>query len=165
MDDLAQTRNRLQHLMVFLCSLWASLEKIYGAGAGAMTAKASKQFGSELASGRGVEDDLLKALKEVNLALGRAGMAWKIEPWKKAEQGDFIFLEGQKARINLVFRDCMIRNCLLHCGRAPEDAPCRMAHGIYAGAFERLTGGKVELTVIHAGENACLKELTWEKLG
>jgi predicted hydrocarbon binding protein len=165
MDDLVQTRSRLQHLMVFLCSLWASLEKIYGAGAGIMTARASKQFGSELVSGREVENDLLKALREVNSALGQAGIVWKIEPWKKSEQGDFIFLEGDKARINLVFRDCMIRNCLLHCGHEPDEAPCRMAHGIYAGAFERLSGGKVELAVIHAGENACLKELTWEKLG
>jgi predicted hydrocarbon binding protein len=165
MDDLAHTRKRLQHLMVFLCSLWASMEKIYGASAGVMTTAAGKQLGSGLVTNRTQvpEGDILAALEEVKLALSEAGLVWKIEPWKKEEQGDFIFLEGDRARIKLVFRDCILRSCLLYCGRAQDEALCQMAHGYFAGAFEQLSGGKVELAVVHAGENACLKELTWEK--
>ena len=151
--------------MVFLCSVWAAVEKIYGASAGVMTTRAGKQLGSGFVSNREkvAEGDLLAALEEVSSALAEAGLIWKIEPWKKQEQGDFVFLEGDKARIKLVFRDCMVRSCLFHSGHHQNEALCQMAHGYFTGAVEQLSGGKVNLAVIHAGENACLKELTWEK--
>ena len=38
-----------------------------------------------------------------------------------------------------------------------------MAHGVFAGAMENIMlGTKVELDIIHAGPNGCLKEMVWE---
>jgi hypothetical protein len=39
-----------------------------------------------------------------------------------------------------------------------------MAHGVFAGAMERvMPGNSVDLQIIHAGPNACLKEMVWKE--
>jgi hypothetical protein len=39
-----------------------------------------------------------------------------------------------------------------------------MAHGVFAGALEKiLNGKKATLEILHAGPNACLKELILEE--
>jgi hypothetical protein len=34
-----------------------------------------------------------------------------------------------------------------------------MNHGLFCGYVQKITGKRAELDIIHAGENACLKEL------
>ncbi len=165
MDDLAYKRLRLQHLMVFMGSVSDATEKVFGVSAGIMNARVARQLGARAVEGREKvpAGDLMAALEEVNLALDDIGLMWRIEPWKKQEQSDFMVRVGGKTRLKVVFRDCLIRDSLFHYGHPLGEALCQMAHGYYAGAVEGIAGGRVDLLLLHAGENACLKELTWEE--
>lgn len=165
MDDLAKKRLRLQHLMVFLGSVCDATEKVFGTSAGIMNARAARQLGARSVADREKVEagDLMAALEKVNLALSDIGLMWRVEPWKKQGQRDFVVGDGEKTRLKVVFRDCLVRDSLFHYGHPQGEAFCQMAHGYYAGAVEGIAGGRVEVLLVHAGENACLKELTWEE--
>jgi hypothetical protein len=165
MDDTAQKRLRLQHLMVFLGSVSDATEKVFGSSAGLMNARAAKQLGVRAVAGRAkvAAGDLVAAVVEADSALADIGLMWRVEPWKKQGQRDFLFKEGGKTRLKVVFRDCLVRDSLFHYGHPQGEALCQMAHGYYAGLVEGIAGSRVELLLVHAGENACLKELTWEE--
>ena len=48
-------------------------------------------------------------------------------------------------------------------GHEQKQSLCYMAHGVFAGAMESIMPGtKVELDIVHAGPNGCLKEMVWE---
>jgi hypothetical protein len=40
-----------------------------------------------------------------------------------------------------------------------------MNHGLFCGFLQKITGKRADLNIIHAGENACIKELTLEPIG
>ncbi len=56
----------------------------------------------------------------------------------------------------------MIRNILYTFAHEQKGALCYMNHGFFEGALEAITGMKVSLEPIHAGENACIKDLVLE---
>ena len=57
----------------------------------------------------------------------------------------------------------MVRNALFRYAHEQKQSLCYMAHGVFAGAMEKVMPGfSVDLEIDHAGPNACLKRMTWE---
>ena len=66
--------------------------------------------------------------------------------------------------MRLVFRTCMVRNALNRYAHEQKQLLCYMSHGVFAGAMEQIMPNtSVKLEIVHAGPNACLKEMIWEE--
>lgn len=154
--------DHLQGLMVFLASTANGLEEVLGRGAGSVTYRAGRQTGLKREVKRTEHDDLLKALDLVWEEMCDIGMRWAFEPYKRSDQGELVSVEDGKTKLNLVFRNCMVRCALFRYGHPQRLSLCLMNHGLFCGLLEKIYGKRANLEIIHAGENACLKVLTVE---
>jgi predicted hydrocarbon binding protein len=146
--SVAESKDELQGLLVVMASLAHGLEQVLGRGAETVTFRAGKTVG--LRSGAGEqESDLLAALAKVGEALKASGIEWPFEVWKPASAASFIYEKNGKQAVKLVFRY----------GHEQKQSLCMMNHGFFCGYVQKFTGKRAELEILHAGENACLKEL------
>lgn len=155
---LEQKRGELHGLMVFTGSLAYGLEQMLGRGASSVNFRAGKNVGSK---GTNPEktDDLLRACDIVRDELAKRGVNWEIKPWKPASESNYVYeVDGQKA-IKLSFHNCMVRCALFRFSHEQKLSMCQMEMGLLCGMIEKITGKRSMLKVLHAGENACLKEL------
>jgi len=153
----------IQGLMVFLASMANGLEDILGRGAGAITYRAGRTSGRKTEIETGQREDLLEALDGVWDEMCRLGMRWHFAPYQPAGQDALIVEEDGKRKLHLVFDNCQVRCALFHHGHPQKLSLCLMNHGLFCGLVERIHGGRANLDVLHAGENACLKVLTVER--
>jgi len=151
--------------MVFLASVAHGLEEVLGRGAGPVTFRAGRQIGLKAPVEEREENDLLKALKLVWEDMYRAGIRWDFEPYKRHGQPTTVVEEDGKQKVELAFRNCMVRCSLFRYSHPQRLSLCLTNHGVFCGLVEQVYGGRASLDVIHAGENACLKVLTVEKRG
>jgi len=154
---------RVQGLMVFLASIAKGLEEVLGRGAGAITYRSGRTTGRETEIDGAQEPDLLRALDRVWDEMCRLGMRWHFVPYQPAGQGSMIEQESGKAKLHLVFDNCMVRCSLFRYGHPQKLSLCLMNHGLFCGLLEKVHGGQANLDILHAGENACYKVLTVEK--
>ena len=154
----SETKDELQGLLVVMASLSHGLEQVLGRGADTVTFRAGKTVG--LKSNFGAqESDLLTALVRVGEALKASGVEWPFEAWKPAGAASFVYDKDGKQAVKLVFRNCMVRCALFRYGHEQKQSLCMMNHGLFCGYVQKITGKRAELDILHAGENACLKEL------
>jgi predicted hydrocarbon binding protein len=154
----SETRDELHGLLVVMASLSHGLEQVLGRGADTVTFRAGKTVG--LKSGAGAQEgDILKALGKVGEALKASGVEWPFEAWKPASAPSFVYEKDGKQAVKLVFRNCMVRCALFRYGHEQTQSLCMMNHGLFCGYVQKITGKRAELGILHAGENACLKEL------
>lgn len=154
-----EIREELQGLMVFMASLSHGLEEVLGRGAAPITFRAGRTIGLKAEVGT-KEPDIPKALTLVRQELLKRGINWEFELWKpKAASSPFYDKDGKQAA-KLVFRNCMVRCSLFRYSHEQKTSLCLMNHGLFCGFLQNITGKRVELDIIHAGENACIKELT-----
>jgi predicted hydrocarbon binding protein len=152
----------LQGLMVFLASTANGLEEVLGRGAGSVTYRAGRQSGLKREVKATETGDLLKALDLVWDEMCDIGMRWKFEPYRRQADGSFVTVEDGKQKMQLVFRNCMVRCALFRYGHPQRLSLCLMNHGLFCGLLEKIYGKRANLDIVHAGENACLKVLTVE---
>ncbi len=152
-----------QGLMVFLASASHGLEELLGRGAPSITFRAGRTKGLEVEVQRKEPDDLTAALDAVTKEMERIGMHWPFEIYKKDQEASPFSEADGKTQAKLVFRNCMIRSSLFRYGHEQKLSLCMMNHGVFCGLLEQIHGGRANLEIIHAGENACLKLLTVEK--
>ncbi len=157
--SIAESRDELQGLLVVMASLSHGLEKVLGRGAETVTFRAGKTVG--LKGGAVQQDsDLLAALAKVGEALKASGIEWPFEAWKPTAAASYVYEKDGKQAVKLVFRNCMVRCALFRYGHEQKQSLCMMNHGFFCGYVQKFTGKRAELDILHAGENACLKELT-----
>jgi predicted hydrocarbon binding protein len=155
---IAESRDELQGLLVVMASLSHGLEQVLGRGAETVTFRAGRTVG--LKSGTGQQEaDLMAALGKVAQALQAGGIDWPFEAWKPAADPSFVYMKNGKQAIKLAFRNCMVRCALFRYGHEQKQSLCMMNHGFFCGYVQKFTGKRAELEILHAGENACLKEL------
>jgi predicted hydrocarbon binding protein len=154
-----KTKGELQGLLVFMASVSHGLEQVLGRGAATITFRAGRTIGlKDEVSGKST--DLAQALELLQSDLARKGIRWPFELWKPAADKDYFYLkEGRKA-VKLVFRNCMVRCALFRYSHEQKQSLCMMNHGLFCGYLQKITGKRADLEILHAGENACLKELT-----
>jgi predicted hydrocarbon binding protein len=155
---IAESRDELQGLLVVMASLSHGLEQVLGRGAETVTFRAGRTVGLKNGVGQ-PEGDLLTALDKVGQALQASGINWPFEVWKPAGQASAIYEKNGKQAVKLVFRNCMVRCALFRYGHEQKQSLCMMNHGFFCGQVQKFTGKRAELDILHAGENACLKEL------
>jgi predicted hydrocarbon binding protein len=155
---IAESRDELQGLLVVMASLSHGLEQVLGRGAETVTFRAGRTVGLKSGTAQ-VESDLLAALAKVAEALKAGGIEWPFEVWKPAGAASFVYEKDGKQAVKLVFRNCMVRCALFRYGHEQKQSLCMMNHGFFCGYVQKFTGKRAELDILHAGENACLKEL------
>jgi hypothetical protein len=153
-----ETRGELQGLLVVMASLSHGLEQVLGRGAGTVTFRAGRTVGLKAKVGK-QETEILAALKAVDHELRDKGIIWPFEPWKPASAPGFVYDKDGKQALKLVFRNCMVRCALYRYSHEQKQSLCMMNHGLFCGYVQKITGKRAELEILHAGENACLKEL------
>lgn len=158
--DRSEQLQRVQGLMVFLSAGAHGLEVLLGRGAAAITFRAGRAAGLRADVAR-KETDLPKALDAVWEEMCKIGMRWPFEPYKKAADSELVTQDSDGNRkMQLVFRNCMVRSSLFRYGHPQKLSLCHMNHGLFCGLLEHVCGSRCNLEIDHAGENACIKTLT-----
>jgi predicted hydrocarbon binding protein len=158
-QDDQDLRYSLQEAMSFLAAIASGLEEALGEPANTVSNIAGKKLGSQFAAGH-TNDDLLAALAEVQQILRENGCLWQFEPFKPKNQNEMVEQTPDGQSLQLVFRDCMIRQALFRFGHHQKGSLCNLMNGFFAAALEHIMGRQSQLEIVHAGENACLKRLT-----
>jgi predicted hydrocarbon binding protein len=160
-NDSAKQRLSLQQAMNFAPALSCGIEELMGRSANSMTFVAGRKLGKQLTADAKHTDDIIEALDETRRMLEKNQCYWHFEPFKPVAAPVLVseHEDGSKT-VMLVFRDCMIRQCLFRFGHAQKGSLCFMMYGFFSGALEAIMGKKATLDIIHTGENACLKQLT-----
>jgi predicted hydrocarbon binding protein len=157
---LLAKRRELQQVMIFLGAISSGLEQVVGRGASGMSFAAGRTLGKQFSGQAKRTDDLEEALAEVRRVLQANHCLWGFEVFRPAAQPAAITQGADgAAEVQLVFRDCMIRQALMTYGHPQRGSLCTMMYGFFSGALEVIMGRRAELQIIHAGENACLKRL------
>ncbi|MBD3277954.1 MAG: hypothetical protein GF388_06625 [Candidatus Aegiribacteria sp.] len=154
--------HRLHGVAYLLGALAHASEKNLGQSSHSICMLAGKKFGNEAVKDVEKTDDPEKAVKLLRKALEKRGIVWDFEPFQ-GEKDNLIEQRDGADVMRLVFRTCMVRNSLFRYAHEQKESLCYMAHGVFAGAMEKvMPGKKVHLEILHAGPNACLKEMILE---
>jgi len=152
----------LHNVACFVGALASACEKNLGNGSLSICSIAGKKFGASVMDEQPAIDDPVAAIECLREALSKKGIVWDFTPFKGAQECAVQNVDG-KTVIRLVFHSCMVRNALFRYAHEQKQSLCYMAHGVFAGALEKiLVGKKATLEIVHAGPNACLKELVLE---
>lgn len=157
-EALGQKKGELHGLMVFAGSLAYGLEKMLGRGASSVNFRAGRNVGLKVDVAKKT-DDLMEALDVLRDGLAQRGINWEIKPWKPASEPSYVYENDGRPAIKLSFHNCMVRCTLFRFSHEQKLSMCQMEMGLLCGMLENITGRKSMLKVLHAGENACFKEL------
>ncbi len=159
---MAEQLDRLHGVAYLLGALAHASEKNLGQSSHSICMLAGKKFGREAVQDVEQTDDPKKAVELLREALAKRGIVWDFEPFQ-GEMDQLIEKRDGADVIRLAFHTCMVRNALFRYAHEQKESLCYMAHGVFAGAMEKvMPGKKVHLEILHAGPNACLKEMILE---
>jgi hypothetical protein len=159
MDRDLQT---LHNVAYFVGALAHGAEQNLGRGSLSICSMAGKKFGMSAVTGSRQTEDPVEAVAILRERLAKVGIVWDFEPFQGERASPFED-QGAKKSMRLVFHTCMVRNALFRYAHDQKQSLCYMAHGVFAGAMEQIMPGTtVDLEILHAGPNGCLKEMTWE---
>ena len=150
----------IQEHLATLGALTAALSKASGKLLGRSANSIMYLSGSDMGHLEGQKLDRSDDLQQAIAIAMRAELrGWGIELWKDADQADFLVPEGDSHWTWLVFRECPVRQvCLAH-DMEMGDSLCHLSHGYLAGVLSEVLGKKADLSLEHAGTNACKKRL------
>jgi hypothetical protein len=152
----------LHNVSCFIGALASASEQTLGMGSLSICSLAGKKFGASVVEGELAITDPLEAIAFLRDALKKRGIVWDFEPFAGEKDSPIEEKDG-KTVIRLIFRTCMVRNALFRYAHEQKQSLCYMSHGVFAGAMEKICSGKkATLEIVHAGPNACLKELVLE---
>ena len=153
---------KLHNIAYFVSALACATEKNLGRGSHSICALAGKKFGREATRATAQTDDPEKAIEILRVALKDMGIVWEFETFPGEKPTAMESRDGT-IKIRVCFRSCMVRNALFRYSHEQKQSLCYMAHGVFAGAMEQvLPKYAADLEIVHAGPNACLKELVLE---
>ena len=155
---------KLNNVAFFVGALAHGAEQNLGRASLSICSMAGKRFGIDAVENVQQSDDPVEAVKILREALSDRGVVWDFEPFQ-GSRSTMVEEEDGNNKLRLVFHTCMVRNALFCYGHEQKQSLCQMAHGVFAGAMEKvMPGTSVDLEIIHAGPNGCLKEMIWEKV-
>ena len=152
----------LHEVSYFIGALAHGAEQNLGRGSLSVCHLAGKQFGLQAVEGAEQTSDPIKALQILRDALAKRGIVWDFEPFQ-GDRATVVQEEDGSKKMRVVFHTCMVRNALFRYAHEQKQSLCYMAHGVFAGAMEKvMPHTAVKLEILYAGPNACLKEMCWE---
>ncbi len=156
---MVEQLDRFHGVAYLLGALAHASEKNLGQSSHSICMLAGKKFGREAVVDVEQTDDPEKAVQLLKVALEKRGIVWDFEPFI-GERDELIEKRDGADVMRIVFRTCMVRNALFRYAHEQKESMCYMAHGVFSGAMEKvMPGKKVALEILHAGPNACLKEM------
>lgn len=156
---MAEQLDRFHCVSYLLGALTHASEKILGQYSRSICILAGRRFSREDIEAPEQTDDPEKAVEILRKAFNERGIVWDFAPFK-GERENLIEKRDGAEVMRLVFRTCMVRNALFRNAHEQKESMCYMSHGVFTGAMEKvMPGRKVNLEVLHAGPNACLKEM------
>lgn len=159
MENSIESLHNVAH---FVGALASACEKNLGQGSLSICALAGKKFGASVIDEQATVSDPYAAVDLLRTSLANRGIMWDFEVFPGAHASATKEVDGKQV-IRLVFHTCMVRNALFRYAHEQKQSLCYMAHGVFAGALEKiLVNKKATLEILHAGPNACLKELILE---
>jgi predicted ArsR family transcriptional regulator len=162
MEKMENEIGKLHKVAFFAGALAYGAEKNLGQGVLSICFLAGKRFGLEAVDSARQTEDPVEALEILNNALQQRGIMWDFRPFQ-GERDSLVEKEGDTSKMRLVFHTCLVRNALFRFAHDQKQSLCQMAHGVFAGAMEKvIPNAVVKLETIQAGPNSCLKEMTWE---
>jgi predicted hydrocarbon binding protein len=164
METEAQRRGELQGLLVLMASLSHGLETVLGRGAATITFRAGRTIGLK-ADVSETADDIVRGVQLVQAEMIKNGVCWPCELWKPEGAADYFYDKDGKKAAKIVFHHCMVRCSLFRYSHEQKQSLCMMNHGLFCGYLQKILGKRVDLEILHAGENACLKELVIHEKG
>lgn len=154
---------KLQKVACFFAAMAHGAENSIGRGTNSVCFLAGKRLAREAIKDTPTTSDPAKALALASEALAKSGIIWEGEEFP-GEREDLIEEEGNTRKMRVIFRTCMVRNTLFTYAREQKQSLCHMAHGIFAGAMEKvMPGADVKLEIIQACPEACIEEMVWEE--
>jgi hypothetical protein len=157
-----ETIKKLHNVAYFAGALAYGAEQNLGQGSLSICFLAGKKFGLEAVNNTEQTDDPVKALEILGKDLAKRGIMWEFDPFP-GERETLVEQDGESRKMRLVFHTCMVRNALFTFAHEQKLSLCQMAHGVFAGAMEKvIPNAVVKLETIQAGPNSCLKEMIWE---
>lgn len=160
--SLLNTRSSLQGAMGFLAAMAGGIEEAVGETAQSITYLAGVKLGKRFSQNARKTQNIHQALTELRTVLRDANCLWQFEVFTgDSETG--ITDEPEAEHVELVFRDCMIRQSLFLYGHQQKGSLCNMMFGFFSGALNSIMDRESKLEIKHAGENACLKRLSIRK--
>lgn len=164
MNELQSERLILQEAMNFLGAIASGIEEAVGDPANSISYVAGEKLGMRFSENAPKTDDIGAALEEVRRVLQANNCLWHFETFKPKDRPDLIQRSETGEDVMLVFRDCMIRQSLFMFGHHQKGSLCNMMYGFFAGALKNIMGCSSQLEIVHAGQNACYKRLTVQRL-
>ncbi len=153
---------KFQKVAYFFGALAHGAENNIGPGTNSVCFLAGKRLAREAVPDHETTTDPVQALKIVTKALAASGIIWEGEEFL-GERPALIQEDGASKKMRIIFRTCMVRNTLFTYAREQKQSLCYMAHGIFAGAMEKVMPGcTVKLEIIQACPEACIEEMIWE---
>jgi predicted hydrocarbon binding protein len=131
---------------------------VLGRGASPITFRAGRAVGLKTEAPR-TSSDIEKALELLSDRLLSHGIVWPFRIYRRDGQDGAFYEKAGGTAVQLVFSHCMVRCALFRYGHEQRRSLCMMNHGLFCGHLQRILGTKADLEILHAGENACLKEL------
>ena len=151
-----------QNVAYFLAALAHGAEQNLGKGSLSICSLAGKKFGLEAVKDVPQTQDPFEALEILRKSLADMGIVWEFDPFQ-GEHESSVEKTADGGKMRVVFHTCMVRNSLFRYAHEQKQSLCYMAHGVFAGAMEKvMAGNHVKLEIVHAGPNGCLKEMIWE---
>jgi hypothetical protein len=161
-ENMENELRKLHNVAYFVGALAYGAEKNLGQGSLSICFLAGKKFGLESVDNVEQTDDPVMALDILNKALAKRGIMWEFKPFQ-GERENLVEEDDGTRKMRLVFHTCLVRNALFRFAHEQKQSLCQMAHGVFAGAMEKvIPNSVVKLETIQAGPNSCLKEMIWE---
>ena len=164
MNELQNKRLILQEAMNFLGAIASGIEEAVGDPANSISYVAGEKLGMRFSENATKTDNIGEALEQVRRVLQDNHCLWYFETFKPKDRPELIQRSDTGEGVMLVFRDCMIRQSLFLFGHHQKGSLCNMMYGFFAGALKNIMGCSSQLEIIHAGQNACYKRLTVQRL-
>jgi predicted hydrocarbon binding protein len=159
MADLEVVKNNLEALERVMACLNAQ-EEIIGKGTIGVLYQAGRDVGQVEGKQLDRSDDVTTAIRLIDEGEKRV---WNVEIWNQTGSSSPILEEDGYCKVQVVFRECPIRQVCITQGVRQDGAMCRLAYGYYAGLLSSVMSRKVDLRAIEVGPNACKKEIRWRK--
>jgi len=149
---------RVQGMMVYLCSLANGLEMLLGRGSESICFRAGRNVGLKWKVEQ-KDKDFVKAVGLVQKEMLRMGINWPIKPFKKSTEPQLIEKDEKGQSVKLAVENCIVRCTLARYGFPQKGSLCNTKHGLFCGLLDQTCGTKSTMEIIHAGENGCMLRL------
>ena len=155
-------RAKFQKVAQFLAALAHGAEHNIGPAANSICFLAGKRMARAAVQATRSTTDPVEALEIMREALAASGILWEGEAFQGARE-NLVQIDGDVRRMRVVYQTCTVRSTLFTYAREQKRSLCHMAHGIVAGAMEKvMNGAAVKMEILQACPEHCIKEMIWE---